>query len=356
MTPDQLQKLRIASEQKRRPRLGLWITFLVIGGLSATALYFAVPRAADSVRSGMKSSRERATDRADKDLASRPTQGQVGNSQPNSASPSPSNPAANSNSTGSPSTGARTSQAASLKATGYIVARERIEISPRFMGVVQWIGVRKGDSVTNGQVVVRLDESEYRARLADVDAQIGVAAVSVEKAEIDYKRAQDLVANRVEMQKMLDDARLALASAKAHVRQLEASRKLILTWIDWCTIRSPLDGVVLEKLADANELVTPQNFGGGRGPSTSLLAVADLNDLQVEVDLSESDLAKVALGQKCSIYPEAYLEKRYEGEVVEIAPEASRQKGTLQVKVQIRQPDRFLTPELSAKVEFLSKP
>lgn len=350
MTPDQLQKLRIASEQKRRPRIGLWITFAVIGGLSATALYFAIPRSADSIRSGMKSSREATTERADKELANRQTQGQAGSNKPNGSTPSNAGPKA---STPGDSKGG---QSTALKASGYIVARERIEISPRFMGVVQWIGVRKGDSVTNGQVVVRLDESEYRARLADVDAQIGVAAVSVEKGEIDFKRAQELVVNRVEMQKMLDDARLALASAKAQVRQLEASKKLILTWIDWCTIRSPLNGVVLEKLADANELVTPQNFGGGRGPSTSLLAVADLNDLQVEVDLSETDLAKVSIGQKCNIYPEAYLEKRYEGEVVEIAPEASRQKGTLQVKVQIRQPDRFLTPELSAKVEFLSKP
>lgn len=348
MTPDQLQKLRIASEQKRRPRLGLWITFAVIGGLSATALYFAVPRSSDSVRSGMKSSREAATERVDKDLANRATQGQYGNNQSvGSRKPDP-------GAQGSSIPRSNGENSTALKASGYIVARERIEISPRFMGVVEWIGVRKGDSVTNGQVVVRLDESEYRARLADVDAQIGVASVSVEKAEIDFKRALELVANRVEMQKMLDDARLALASAKAQVRQLEASKKLILTWIDWCTIRSPLNGIVLEKLADANELVTPQNFGGGRGPSTSLLAVADLNDLQVEVDLSETDLAKVSIGQKCNIYPEAYLEKRYEGAVVEIAPEASRQKGTLQVKVQIRQPDRFLTPELSAKVEFLS--
>jgi HlyD family secretion protein len=75
----------------------------------------------------------------------------------------------------------------------------------------------------------------------------------------------------------------------------------------------------------------------------------------VEVELNESDLSKVFLDQVCRISPEAYPDKSYEGRVAEIAPEANRQKGTLQVKVQVREPDRFMTPELSAKVEFLGK-
>src|SRR5439155_15100727 len=115
---------------------------------------------------------------------------------------------------------------------------------------------------------------------------------------------------------------------------------------------SPIDGVVLEKLVDPNELVVPQSFGGPRGTSTALVALADPKDLQVEIDLNEADLAKVSLTQACRVSPEAYPDKTYNGYVAEIAPEANRQKGTLQIKVQIRNPDRFLTPELSAKVEF----
>ena len=90
------------------------------------------------------------------------------------------------------------------------------------------------------------------------------------------------------------------------------------------------------------------------GPSTALIALADLKDLQVEIDLNESHLAKISLNQKCRVSPEAYPERHYEGFVAEIAPEASRQKGTLQIKVQIQKPDRYLTPELSAKVDFLA--
>lgn len=332
MSQDPLERLRIASQQKRRQ--GSPITWIVIGVtvVLGLAIYFAVPRKGDNDRSTA--------------LPSKPGPAPVGqnHSAATTASSTPTNAV--------PSSSSRV-EGSILTATGYIVARERIEISPRFMGVVEWIGVRKGDTVTNGQVVVRLDDSEYQARLAESDGQLAVARVAVDRARTDFRRAEGLVANRVEMQKVLDDARLALASAEASVLQVQGGRRLLETWIDWCVIRSPVDGVVLEKLVDAKELVTPQTFGGGRGPSTSLIAVANLNDLQLEVDLGESDLAKVRIGQRCVIAPEAYPDRRYEAVVAEIAPEASRQKGTLQVKAQIKAPDRFLTPELSARIDFI---
>ncbi len=152
-----------------------------------------------------------------------------------------------------------------------------------------------------------------------------------------------------------DDARIRLDSARASLHEAEATLELNRTYLDWTVIRSTLNGVVLEKLVDEGELVTPQSFGGSRGPSTALLAIADLKDLQVEIELNEADLAKVYRNQKCLVSPEAYPEKVYDGYVAEIAPEANRQKGTLQVKVQIQSPDQFLTPELTARVDFLGK-
>ncbi len=333
MKNDALEKLRIASEQKRRPRGTVWV---ILGSIAAIVLVIAglaIPRATDSIRRGLKSGGKDAGEMTGMSAASNPA---------TSTNPPPVRPDS------APGEFA-------LRTSGYIIARERIEISPRFMGQVRWIGIKKGDSVTNGQVVVVLDDTEYKARLADVDGQIGVAKVAVAKAQLDLRRAEELVRLKVEMQKSLDDSRLALESAEAQVRQLEGARKVIETYLDWCIIRSPVDGVVLEKLAEANELVTPQNFGGTRGPSTSLLAVADLNDLQVEIDVNEQELAKIAIGQKCRVSPEAFPDRFYDGVVAEIAPEASRQKGTLQVKVQILKPDRYLTPELSAKVDFYPK-
>jgi len=242
-----------------------------------------------------------------------------------------------------------------LTVSGYIINRERIELSPRFMGVVKWIGVRKGDAVTNGQVVVLLDDAEYQARKSELEGRLAQAQVGVRRAEIELKRTASLVENHIETQRAMDLAQLDLQAAQAQVQALEGERQTILTYLDWCIIRAPITGVVLEKLVDANELVTPQSFGGARGPSTAVISLGDPKDLQVEIDMNEADLAKVHLDQHCKVSPEAYPDRSYEGTVVEIAPEASRQKGTLQIKVQIKNPDKYLTPELSAKVDFLGQ-
>jgi RND family efflux transporter MFP subunit len=346
MTDDKLKQLRIASERKQRPQGGFWILIGVVAAITLVVVYFAIPRASDSVRSGMTSNRDAKDKDKDKSKAG---------SAAASASAGYGAGEGTNSAAGSSAAASGRIPGSILTASGYIVNRERIEISPRFMGVVKWIGVKKGDSVTNGQVMVLLDDSEYRARLAEVDGQLAVARVAVERAQMDLKRAEDLVGKKVEMQKMLDDARLAYSSAEAQLKPLMGSRKLIETYLDWCVIRSPVNGVVLEKLVDPNELVTPQSFGGTRGPSTALVAVADPKDLQVEIDLGESDLPKVSLGQKCKVSPVAFRDHVYDGVVVERAPEGSRQKGTIQLKVQILNPDRFLTPELSANVDFLKE-
>lgn len=331
MNEDRLKALQLRPEARHRPRRSLW---LILGGVAlftAASAYYAWPRVADRVRV-QNGTRSGGRDPIETAAA---TGGTAATNASNAGRP------------GLPADGVV------LTVSGYIVNRERIELSPRFMGQVKWIGVKKGDAVTNGQVVVLLDDAEYQARLAQEAGRLAAANVAVEKAQIAYDRTRQLRLENVESRQLEDDARLNLAAAKAAVQEIEGSMRLTQTYLDWTVIRSPIDGVVLEKLVDPNELVTPQSFGGTRGPSTALLAVANPRDLQVEIDLNESDLAKILLNQPCRVSPEAYPDRVYEGVVAEVAPEANRQKGTLGIKVQIRNPDRFLTPELNAKVEFL---
>jgi len=338
MNEEKLQELRITADQKRRSSTPVWLIVLSVAVVTGVVIFFAVPRASDADRSGLKSNRDAAASQSGGKGGPGGMAGGFGTS--------------NALATGSPATGK--ADGSVLTVSGYIVNRERIELSPRFLGVVRWIGVKKGDAVTNGQVVVLLDDAEYKARLHETEGRLANVKVAVEKAELDFKRASELVRQNVEMQKMEDDARLQMASARATVKEVEGQLELIKTYLDWTVIKSPINGVVLEKLVDPDELVVPQSFGGTRGPSTALISVADPKDLQVEIELNEADVAKAFLGQKCRVNPEAYPDKVYEGYVAEMAPEANRQKGTLQVKVQIKNPDRFLTPELSARVDFLT--
>ena len=326
MNAEKLKALQIDRTQKQRPRGRLWAIFAVVAAATLLAAYIARPRPEDKVR--MMSDEAAA----------------VTNSAP-AASTAPGTPSAK-----SPRAPA---DDVVLTVSGYIINRERIELSPRFLGVVKWIGVKKGDAVTNDQVVVLLDDTEYQARLREADGRLASAKALVTKAKLDYDRIHELARSDTESKQREDDARLQLEADQAALAEAQGAYDVARTYLDWCTIRSPLNGVVMEKLVDPNELVVPQSFGGTRGPSTALIAVADPKDLQVEIDVNEADLSKISLNQKCRVSPEAYPDKTYAGVVAEIAPEADRAKGTLQIKVQILNPDHFLTPELSAKVEFL---
>jgi HlyD family secretion protein len=324
MNTDKLKDLQIQPQQRQRTQKTFWSIVVTVIVVALAALFFARPWAKDS----------RATAKAEAIDKS------VSTNSP--AATAPAIPASTAD-----------SDAHLLTVNGYIINRERIEISPRFLGVVTWIGVKKGDVVTNGQVVVTLDDTEYRARLQEAAGQLAAAEATVARDELSYERIRNLSRTDIESKEAADNARLALAADRATLLAAQGSRDLAQTYVNWCTIRAPINGVVLEKLVNPGELVLPQSFGGAGGPSTALLAVADPKDLQVEIDVNEADLSKITPGQTCRVSPEAYPEKSYAGYVTEIAPEADRAKGTLQIKVQILNPDKFLTPQLSARVDFL---
>ncbi len=326
MDDEQLRRLHIQSDAKRRPQGTALTIFAVAALVTAAAVWLAWPRMKDRVRKAGAGTEPPANSAL-------------------AAAANPVDPPANS--------AAAANGNSVLTVSGYIINRQRIEISPRFLGVVKWIGVKKGDAVTNGQVVVLLDDAEYRARLHQAEGHLAAAKAAVARAELNYQRISRLAENAVESKQADDDARLALEADRAAETQAEGEYELAKTYFDWCTIRSPIDGVILQKLVEPDELVVPESFGGDRGPSTALIAMADPKDLQVEIDVNESDLSKVSMGQKCRVSPEAYPDKVYSGYVAEMAPEADRAKGTLQIKVQILNPDRFLTPQLTAKVDFL---
>jgi HlyD family secretion protein len=326
MDTEKLAEIRIAPTERRRTRRAFWWIIGTVAVITLTAFFAARPR---------------------------PDERRVIDRKPAAAAEQSPAPVAKSETASTASVHAPPQEGTVLTVSGYIVNRERIELSPRFQGVVKWIGVKKGDRVARDQVVVTLDDAEQRARLLEAQGRLAAANAALEKANLNFDRVRKLTATRVVSGEIADEARILVATAKADLLQAEGLLHYAQAQLDWTVIKSPIDGVVLEKLVDPGELVTPQSFGGTRGPSTALIALADPADLQVEIDVNEADLPKIRAGQKCRVSPEAYPDKVYDGYVAELAPEANRQKGTLQIKVQVVNPDEFLTPELSARVDFL---
>jgi HlyD family secretion protein len=294
-----------------------------------------------------------------------------------------------------------------LSATGYITPRRRISLSPQVQGQVVWVGIEKGQHLQEGEILVRLDDEEYQAQLRETEARVLQAEANLRDlesgarpqelarakalirdseaslllAEQEYERRRVLtMETKVEPMRLMEEAQAARDSALARVEaekqslalleegarkdDIEAARQQLAAAmasrdaarkrVKDTTITAPLTGTVLEKLIEVGELVTPQSFGGTRGARTELLSMADLTDLQVEVDINESDFAKVVMGQSARITLDAYPDQSYEGRIREIAPEATRSKATVQVKIQILNPDKLVLPEMGARVDFLA--
>jgi HlyD family secretion protein len=292
-----------------------------------------------------------------------------------------------------------------LTASGYVVAAHRIAVGAKVLGRVEWIGVDKGDRVEAGDVLVRLEDAEYEAEVARARAgvaapeprldelragsrpqekAVGRAAVAearatLENTELERERLAKLygsgVAARAELDRAVsarDVARARLDSAlrssemtdvgprleeiraaEAAVAEARASLAYATTQLESTKIVAPVSGTVLQRIVERGEMVSPSAFGDS-GARTAVVSLADLDDLQVELDISQSDFARLAMGQRAEIVPEAYPQLKYTGYVEEIAPEANRAKATVQVKVKIESPDGQLRPEMSARVNFLA--
>ena len=299
-----------------------------------------------------------------------------------------------------------TRDSAVLEATGYVVAHHKIQVGSKISGRVAWIGVDKGDRVSKNQVIVRIEDREYRAQYDQAVASVGIAQArltelergsrpeevdraraDVERAqaqlradEANFKRVENLVREGVVSSQNLDDARgrydtsraaldaarktYELAQKGPRVEQIDNARSELTraraavdyakTILDATEIRVPTSGTILERNVEQGEMVTT-SFVGDRGAKSFVVTLADLNDLQVELDINQNDFNKVSPAQHCIAVTDAYPDRKYDCVVDEIAPEANRQKATVQVNVKFLKPDEYVKPEMNARVSFLTE-
>src|SRR5579884_1685577 len=292
-----------------------------------------------------------------------------------------------------------------LNATGYIVAAHKIELASKVVGKVAWIGVEKGDHVHQGQVLVRLEDDEYRAqvmqargnlenlqaKLAEMlngsrpeeieraRADVEQSRADLENARISLERARQMYKDGVIARQAFDDAQARYDAAMAKTNSLQRTYDLVKlgprreqidalrgqieqakgqlayaeTFLANTVIRAPVSGAILERNVEKGEFVT-NGFVGDRGAKGYVVSMADLNDLQVELDINQNDFAKLGPRQPAIVTTDAYPDRKYKGVIQEISPEANRQKATVQVKVQVLHPDEYLRPEMNATVAFIA--
>src|SRR5215813_3664750 len=142
-----------------------------------------------------------------------------------------------------------------------------------------------------------------------------------------------------------------IAAIRGLLRQAEGNLAFARNQLANSVIRAPISGVILERNVERGEFVTT-GFVGDRGAKGYVVSLANLNDLQVELDINQNDFAKLGSRQPAVVTTDAYPDRKYQGEITEVSPEANRQKATVQVKVKVLKPDDYLRPEMNASVAF----
>jgi HlyD family secretion protein len=269
-----------------------------------------------------------------------------------------------------------------LTASGYLVARREAVVSAKIQGRLSELRVEEGDDVREGEVIARLESADYvaqleraRSQIKQVAAQRARADAAIARAEADLAefRRQLAVSGRLAKEEIVarDNfeaaqsrvriAEAAAAQARAELAQVDADRARVAAELGFAeaqlantVIRAPFPGTVVRKMAEVGESVAPIPPGVNISiASGAIVALADLATLEMEADVSESNVARLTEEQPAEVTVEAFPDKRYKAILRQVIPTADRTKATVQVKVTLIEKDATLKPEMSAKVTFL---
>jgi RND family efflux transporter MFP subunit len=254
-----------------------------------------------------------------------------------------------------------------LTASGYVVAQRRAAVASKATGRLVELMVREGSQVRKDQVIARLDASDVQAAIAAAEAGVRQAEAALKQTQVEQTNAQAELARSKGLQAQgfispqavdtvqtrANAAQASVAAAQASVSAAQAQRQVQQVNRDFTEIRAPFDGVVLVKNANVGDIITP--FSNAAGSQGAVLTMADMSTLEVEADVSESNLAKVRIGQPVEITLDALPDVRFKGKVGGIVPTVDRAKATVMTKIRFDRLDARILPEMSAKVSFLSQ-
>jgi RND family efflux transporter MFP subunit len=256
-----------------------------------------------------------------------------------------------------------------LDASGYVTARRQATVSAKITGKVTEVLIEEGMRVEDGAVLARLDDTEAKAQLALAQAQLTAARsqlaeirAQLDQAERDYARQHELAQRQLVSAQSMDAAlaqrdmlRARLANTAEQIRVAQESVGVAQVQLDNTVIRAPFSGVVVAKAAQPGEMISPISAGGGF-TRTGIGTIVDMDSLEIQVDVNEAYINRVAPGQPVEATLNAYPDWKIPASVIAIVPAADRSKATVKVRIALKQKDPRIVPDMGVRVAFLSEP
>ncbi|MDE2306677.1 MAG: efflux RND transporter periplasmic adaptor subunit [Xanthomonadaceae bacterium] len=253
-----------------------------------------------------------------------------------------------------------------LQATGYVTARRQATVSAQITGTLTAVLIEEGERVKRGQVLARLEDSGYKATLLAARAQAGAAhaLVAQYRAQLtqaihDAARLQTLAKRGLVSKQAAEQAATQVGSARAQLgsqqqqaRAADAQAAEAQVNFDYTVVRAPFDGVVTTKDAQVGEIISPLSAGGGF-TRTGVGTIVDMKSLEVDVDVNEAYIGRVAPDMPAEAVLDAYPDWTIPAHVIAIVPTADRGKATIKVRVALEHKDARIVPDMGVRVSFL---
>ncbi len=252
-----------------------------------------------------------------------------------------------------------------LAASGYVVARRKATVAAEITGKVMEVLIEEGMTVTEGQVVARLDsvlaESDLalaRSRVEAADAAIGAVTADLKDATLILSRVQTLAQKNYATDADHTKAQARVGVLTAQLRQAQSQRdsarldaERSASVLGKYKIRAPFSGVVVDRSAQPGEMISPMSVGGFT--RTGICTIVDMDSIEVEVDVNEAFIGRVVAGGKVNAVLDAYPDWSIPASVIAIVPTANREKATVKVRIRFEQKDPRILPDMAVKVTFI---
>lgn len=230
-----------------------------------------------------------------------------------------------------------------VKASGTIKAIYDVTVSSETSGRVAGILADVGDWVERGETIVSVDNELKRLAYSQAEAQLLSAQSAYQKAERDLERFEKLYRQKDISQHELENARLQEQTSRANRDLAEAAASMAKRQLEDAQIKSPISGQVAFRYVELGEFVSP---------GMPVATVVNINQIEIEIGLSEMDVVRVKKGQKVKIEADTYPYQKFWGKVSTVGMKADQQTRTFPTEIKASNPKGKLKPGMVARVEI----
>ena len=238
-----------------------------------------------------------------------------------------------------------------VNAAGEIAPAEQVSVRPEINGKIEVLPVDVGDRVKKGDLLFKLDDSELQQQRASSLTDIERAKLSVDKADRDYKRAQQLLSEKLISQEVYDDTKTAYELARNGLERAQKDLAIIEERLTKTEVRAPFDCTVLTRPVSIGQAVSGS---GGFNSGTEVLTIADLNSMIINAQVNQADVPRLKAGEDVEVTIEAVTGLHITGQVERISPQATIKNNIkgYPARIVLKNVDPRVRPGMTANVKI----